>query len=82
MDSDTGKNTKDVQYDISIQLSNNEVKVFKKDFNDALLQFVTSSSLIQNEPIENWVPDRINSPLRDYYYNEKNSLTILRVSII
>lgn len=78
MDSSNGEDSKNKQYNITLLLSNNQTNVFSKDFNDALLQFVTSASLIQNESLSNWQLDLINSPVRDYYYVENNGLKMLR----
>ena len=78
VDKSQGTSTKDIQYDISLLLSNNESKIFQKDFNDALLQFVTSSSLIQNASLASWTFDLINSPARDYFYIVNNGLMVLR----
>lgn len=82
MDSALGNSTKAKQYTVSLMLSNNEIKTFTKDFNDALLQFVTSASLIQNETIAGWKTDLINSPQRDYFYVEENGLKVLRVDFL
>jgi PAS domain S-box-containing protein len=80
MDSSKGSDSKNKRYQVVLLLSNNQTSTFSKDFNDALLQFVTSASLIQNETLDTWKLDLINSPLRDYYFVEQNGLKVLRAA--
>lgn len=80
MDNYNNVDSKNKQYEVTLLLSNNKTNKFSKDFNDALLQFVTSASLIQNETLANWKLDLINSPTRDYYYVENNGLKTLRAA--
>lgn len=72
---------RDEKFNTTSLLVSNEVQVFERDFNDAILQYITSSSVLQNETEANWYGSTINSPVKNYFYIDDNGLKVLRVRI-
>lgn len=68
----------DYKIDVNMQLSDGNKITFKKYFNDAILQYITSVNSIQNSPLTSWNSTGLNSPETEYYYVNYNGLRAIK----